>query len=178
MFSGDIERDQWGSSARTGLNQTEQLIYVSQTLSCFSITKLPHLHMYEHKQSWIIKTPFRKNNVIHPFPILTNTHVIFCKIQKIKICCYFVNALVLYSTILRNKSKIWWLTHIMPLVSFYTRGFLMFSGGIERERGMKWVKTKIFVFEKLFSLFPFPAGNYMFKVNNRNIRTRCEICSK
>ena len=24
----------------------------------------------------------------------------------------------------------------------------------------------------------FPAGNYMFKVNNRNIRTRCEICSK
>ena len=24
----------------------------------------------------------------------------------------------------------------------------------------------------------FPAGNYMFKVNNRNIRKRCEICSK
>ena len=23
-----------------------------------------------------------------------------------------------------------------------------------------------------------PAGNYMFKVNNRNVRTRCEICSK
>ena len=23
-----------------------------------------------------------------------------------------------------------------------------------------------------------PAGNYMFQVNNRNIRTRCEICSK
>ena len=23
-----------------------------------------------------------------------------------------------------------------------------------------------------------PAGNYMFKVNNRNIRARCEICSK
>ena len=26
--------------------------------------------------------------------------------------------------------------------------------------------------------FQFPAGNYMFKVNNRNTRTRCEICSK
>ena len=26
--------------------------------------------------------------------------------------------------------------------------------------------------------FEFPAGNYMFKVKNRNIRTRCEICSK
>ena len=23
-----------------------------------------------------------------------------------------------------------------------------------------------------------PAGNYMFKVNNRNTRTKCEICSK
>ena len=24
----------------------------------------------------------------------------------------------------------------------------------------------------------FPVGNYMFKVNNRNTRTRCGICSK
>ena len=24
----------------------------------------------------------------------------------------------------------------------------------------------------------YPAGNYMFKVNNRNTRTRCDICSK
>ena len=24
----------------------------------------------------------------------------------------------------------------------------------------------------------FPAGNYMFKFNNRNTRTRCEICLK
>ena len=24
----------------------------------------------------------------------------------------------------------------------------------------------------------FPAGNYMFKVNNGNTRTRCKICSK
>ena len=23
-----------------------------------------------------------------------------------------------------------------------------------------------------------PVGNYMFKVNNRNTKTRCEICSK
>ena len=23
-----------------------------------------------------------------------------------------------------------------------------------------------------------PVGNYMFKVNNRNTRTRCEICSQ
>ena len=24
----------------------------------------------------------------------------------------------------------------------------------------------------------YPAGNYIFKVNNRNTRTRCEICSE
>ena len=28
------------------------------------------------------------------------------------------------------------------------------------------------------SHFVAPVGNYMFKVNNRNTRTRCEICSK
>ena len=27
-------------------------------------------------------------------------------------------------------------------------------------------------------LFIITAGNYMFKVNNKNTRTRCEICSK
>ena len=29
-----------------------------------------------------------------------------------------------------------------------------------------------------FSAFNSPAGNYMFKVNNRNPRTSCETCSK
>ena len=23
-----------------------------------------------------------------------------------------------------------------------------------------------------------PAGNYMFKVNNKNTKTKCEVCSK
>ena len=30
----------------------------------------------------------------------------------------------------------------------------------------------------IISISVFPVGNYMFKVNNRNTRTRCEICSK
>ena len=30
----------------------------------------------------------------------------------------------------------------------------------------------------LSSMLASPAGNYIFKVNNRNTRTRCEICSK
>ena len=32
--------------------------------------------------------------------------------------------------------------------------------------------------EKTHSMGKYPAGNYMFKVNNRNTRARCEICSK
>ena len=32
---------------------------------------------------------------------------------------------------------------------------------------------------KIFEInYTNPAGNHMFKVNNRNTRTRCEICSK
>ena len=27
-------------------------------------------------------------------------------------------------------------------------------------------------------MIPYPAGIYLLKVNNRNTRTRCEICSK
>ena len=29
-----------------------------------------------------------------------------------------------------------------------------------------------------YTLIPYPAGNYMFKVNNRNTKAKCEICSK
>ena len=36
--------------------------------------------------------------------------------------------------------------------------------------GHKYTKYKM--------CFSIPAGNCMFKVNNRNTRTRCEICSK
>ena len=32
--------------------------------------------------------------------------------------------------------------------------------------------------KQFFEVGPKPAGIYLFKVNNRNTRTRCEICSK
>ena len=38
--------------------------------------------------------------------------------------------------------------------------------------------VQIRMHDKFFSFFPIPAGNYMFKDNDRNTRTRCEICSK
>ena len=34
------------------------------------------------------------------------------------------------------------------------------------------------MFDRALNTPLFPAGNYIFKVNNRNTRTRCEICSK
>ena len=42
----------------------------------------------------------------------------------------------------------------------------------------KLEKHGIKVFEALFPSYHYPAGNNMFKINDRNTRTRCEICSK
>ena len=41
-----------------------------------------------------------------------------------------------------------------------------------------FVSGKCWHWMKLEPVNPIPAGNYMFKVYNRNARTRCEICSK
>ena len=38
------------------------------------------------------------------------------------------------------------------------------------------IKSSEYAFEP--SVLLHPDGNYMFKVNNRNTKTRCEICSK
>ena len=34
------------------------------------------------------------------------------------------------------------------------------------------------ILQKIPRMIMNPVGNYMFKANNRNIRTKCEICSK
>ena len=34
------------------------------------------------------------------------------------------------------------------------------------------------VLNKIIFIYQYPAGNYMFRVDNRNTRVRCEICSK
>ena len=41
------------------------------------------------------------------------------------------------------------------------------------EVGSEWIPPSSWIESSTY-----PAGNYMFKVNNRNTRTRCEICSK
>ena len=53
---------------------------------------------------------------------------------------------------------------------------LFFLAGLLQQFLAKYQADKaiILFFLKLHKL----AGNYMFEINNRNIRTRCEICSK
>ena len=65
-----------------------------------------------------------------------------------------------------------WLNNneIVPNPKDFQLVFLSRNKGIEKEMPFVGKATK--------SSCTFPAGNYMFKVNNRNTRTRCEICSK
>ena len=37
-------------------------------------------------------------------------------------------------------------------------------------------KASLYLFDRVIYILLFPAVNYMFKVNNRNTLTRCEIC--
>ena len=59
------------------------------------------------------------------------------------------------------------------------------QGFIQKIYGLIFPGFKIQLPMKFFFTLPYnalkifnPAGNYMFKVNSRNTRTRCEICSK
>ena len=42
----------------------------------------------------------------------------------------------------------------------------------------KTFRMHCIVWWKIFQTVFFPAGNYMFKVKNKNTRTRCKVCSK
>ena len=53
------------------------------------------------------------------------------------------------------------------------------SGGLEIPLLFKFSCLEQKTFEKMRSFVDsLPAGNYILKVNNRNARTKCEICSK
>ena len=71
-------------------------------------------------------------------------------------------------------------------------GVVSFKEGLERERLVKYRtlhtvihgsvlwKVQQILKRLITSIYnsDYPAGNCMFKVNNRNTRTRCEICPK
>ena len=48
----------------------------------------------------------------------------------------------------------------------------------DKQLRMKCFLCEMFDRRKSLLLALFPAGNYMFNVNNRNNMTRCKICSK
>ena len=98
--------------------------------------------------------------------------------------------------------KILWASNELSELSFYvlhhspfyatglflyplkTSGFLMFSGGCSKLpvpwNGLISICVARITITTITIITPseFPGGNYMFKVNNRNTRTRREICSK
>ena len=55
------------------------------------------------------------------------------------------------------------------LIFVFYLNFLNWAG-INLKETFDWLKHEI------AALSLFPAGNFMFKVDNRNTRTRCEIC--
>ena len=55
---------------------------------------------------------------------------------------------------------------------------IIFAGDNECIQTYEDQESKSCVWLVLFSDVQNPAGNYIFKVNNRNTRRRCEICSK
>ena len=65
---------------------------------------------------------------------------------------------------------------LSPISPFY------FSSRVHLELYMAWFLKFLFaIFSSLFLFFcdsSYSTRNYMFKVNNRNTRARCEICSK
>ena len=75
----------------------------------------------------------------------------------------------------QGRAKDWQLVHHIKLRA-QLKVFRDFSYKI-------WLKPTCFSKKALFALKNFfkinynPAGNYMFKVNNRDTRTRCKICS-
>ena len=45
-------------------------------------------------------------------------------------------------------------------------------------RSFYWMLPSLLILYMKRQISPFPANIYLFKVSNRNIRKRCEICSK
>ena len=83
---------------------------------------------------------------------------------------------VLFSVMLMASSA-------LPVFSSIARPLLLCK---RSKKSLKLTKKKIMVLfiqyhdkrEVYCERTVYPAGNYMFKVNNRNTKTRCEICSK
>ena len=74
----------------------------------------------------------------------------------------------------------WKVSFIIPVLIFPQLSFhVYFQNQFERPLFRPWYQwTNVLEFPRIKIFLSGPAGNYLFKVNNRNTITRCEICSK
>ena len=56
--------------------------------------------------------------------------------------------------------------------------FTSYKASLKNKKNLELTSLPTIFEEKYFWRLFYPAGNYMFKVSNRNTRARCEICSK
>ena len=73
----------------------------------------------------------------------------------------------------------YFLDNLIMTVSFSLKTFCSTTRNCVEYLSLGWtVKASLGVNHTTGIRITYPAGNYMFKVNNKNTRTRCEICSK
>ena len=77
----------------------------------------------------------------------------------------------LTKTKLLSHFQSWFYEDGLFILKFSKLIFKVFDNLINR-------KNVCCIYPKQAHFFLSPTGNYMFKVNNRNARTRCEICSR
>ena len=68
-----------------------------------------------------------------------------------------------------NHSKLFCWSHLYVFMLFFTVVFILSWQQLTYQRSVQGLVKHLRIF---------PTGIYMFKVNNRNTRTRCEICLK
>ena len=78
-----------------------------------------------------------------------------------------------FHPILNFLTIVWLLSHC-----FYHETFLLISISIMESYFIIYICSSIVFISEYCILLIYPAINYMFKVNNRNTRIRCKICSK
>ena len=94
----------------------------------------------------------------------------------------------MYMKPIRNKnsfrtasiSKMWTWSEIWLMFKMFLE-YQNVTFKIADSNNVFWKCIQMLIYEPinyLNKIMCYPAGNYMYKVNNRNIRTRCEICSK
>ena len=122
----------------------------------------------------------------------SNCPEVFCKKGVLRIFTKFTGKHLVQIHIF--KQRIWHRCFPVNFVKFLrTSFFIEHLLWLLLERSMKILqctlldvfdrasmKTKHYIFSLLIvpPLYKYPTGNYMFKVNNKNTRTRGEICSK